>query len=470
MKKALIVEDDELSARALAKWVQEKEACETVIVGTLAEACRQVAAEPPEIALVDIDLPDGNGLDLHATLAELAPSCPMVVITGNASFDTAVEALRLGAADYLTKPIDLARLKAIFAQLRRQWDLTRQVGALRSELIELGRFEGFVGSSAPMQKVFRYIERVAPSQASVLVFGESGTGKELVALAVHRLSPRRERPFVPVNCGAISPTLIESELFGHERGSFTGADRQHAGYFERASGGTLFLDEVSEMPIELQAKLLRVLETGSVLRVGGSKAIAVDPRVIAATHRNLDKHVEEGRFREDLLYRLNVFPIQLPPLRDRGDDVELLAQHFLTEINRAEDTRKRLAPEALVKLRSYSWPGNVRELKNLVHRAAILADSVISPEDIPLEPDTEPSLEATPQGNSLRIVPGTPLAEVQRRVVLATLQELGLDRTKTADALGISVRTLYNWLKEYGEPGDGRGVGGGAREESLTPP
>jgi DNA-binding NtrC family response regulator len=341
------------------------------------------------------------------------------------------------------------------------------VGALRNELIELGRFEGFVGSSAPMQKVFRYIERVAPSQASVLVFGESGTGKELVAQAVHRLSPRRERPFVAVNCGAISPTLIESELFGHERGSFTGADRQHAGYFERASGGTLFLDEISEMPIELQAKLLRVLETGSVLRVGGSKTIAVDPRVIAATHRNLDKHVEEGRFREDLLYRLNVFPIQLPPLRERGDDVELLAQHFLTEINRAEDSRKRLAPEALVKLRSYSWPGNVRELKNLVHRAAILADSVITPEDIPLDPDTEPTLEATPQGNSLRIVPGTPLAEVQRRVVLATLQELGLDRTKTADALGISVRTLYNWLKEYGEPAEGRGT----REESLaTPP
>ncbi len=446
MLTAMIVEDDEISARALESLLKE-DGFVPYTVSTLAAARRRIAEQPPSLALVDMVLPDGNGLDLAKSLAEHAPEASFVLITGFASVETAIEALRSGVADYLTKPIDLGRLKLVLAHLHRERELNEEIGALRSELLVLGRFEGMVGSSPAMQRVFEMIRKVAPTQASVLILGESGTGKELVAQAIHRRSKRRSQPFVAVNCGAISPQLIESELFGHERGSFTGADRQHRGVFERSSGGTLFFDEVSEMPPDLQVKLLRVLETGQVVRVGGDRPIGVDLRVIAASNRDLEQAVAEGKFRQDLLYRLKVFPISLPPLRHRIEDVDAIAESFLSDHNRREGRQQRFAASALASLRSYPWPGNVRELKNAVHRSAILADDEVKVEDLPAE--IRGGQAAEEPGGALRFAPGTPVAVVQKRLVLATLDTLGGDRTRTAEALGISVRTLYNWLKEY---------------------
>ncbi len=464
MLTALIVEDDEISARALESLLKE-EGFVPFTVSTLAAARKRMAEQPPTLALVDMVLPDGNGLDLAKSLGELAPESSFVLITGFASVETAVEALRSGVADYLTKPIDLGRLKLVFAHLRRERELNEEIGALRSELLGLGRFEGLVGSSQVMQQVFELVRKVAPTQATVMVLGESGTGKELVAGAIHRLSKRRSQPFVAVNCGAISPQLIESELFGHERGSFTGADRQHRGYFERASGGTLFFDEVSEMPPDLQVKLLRVLETGLVLRVGGDRPVSVDLRVIAASNRDLDEAVAEGKFRQDLLYRLKVFPITLPPLRQRAEDVEPIAESFLAEHNRREGRQQRFAASALAALRAYPWPGNVRELKNVVFRAAILADDEVGVADLP--PEIHGGQWPEEPGGALRFAPGTPVAVVQKRLVLATLDSLDGDRTRTAEALGISIRTLYNWLKDY-QAEDG-GIGEAQEEPATTP-
>ena len=348
-----------------------------------AQARERLEEAPPAVVLTDLMLPDGSGLELVEAAAGVGAQ--VVLITGHASVETAVEALRRGATDYLTKPVDLARLKAILANVARTRELQAEIGSLRGELRKLGRFGPLVGASAAMGAVYDLIARVAPTDATVCIVGESGTGKEVVAQAVHELSRRRKEAFVPVNCGAVSPNLIESTLFGHEKGSFTGAERMHRGVFEQATGGTLFLDEVSEMPAELQVKLLRVLETGTVMRIGGEKAIGVDVRVIAATNRVPEQAVQEGRLREDLWYRLNVFPIGLPPLRERAGDIEVLAEHFLGELNAAGQTRKRWSAGARAALQRYGWPGNVRELKNLVHRAYILAEEEIGVECLPAE-------------------------------------------------------------------------------------
>jgi DNA-binding NtrC family response regulator len=302
------------------------------------------------------------------------------------------------------------------------------------------------GASRPMAAVFEQLARIAPTDAPVLLTGDAGTGKELAALTVHRLSGHAAGPFLPVACGALSPPLIDSELFGHERGGFPSASRQHKGFFERADGGTLLLDEVSEMPQELQAKLLRALESGAVTRVGGEKTIKVDVRIIAASNRDLHAAAAEGAFREDLLYRLKLFPIRLPPLRERTEDIEMLAAHFLGQLNEREGSCKRLTPEALAVLQGYAWPGNVRELRNVIHRAFLLADAAIAPACLAPEL-TDP---ARVDGGLLGITPTTPLAEAERRLILAALEHFGGDRRKAAAALGVSLRTLYNRLREYG--------------------
>jgi DNA-binding NtrC family response regulator len=293
-----------------------------------------------------------------------------------------------------------------------------------------------------MQRVYDLIAKVAPTEATVMLLGETGTGKELVAETIHGLSRRHKEVFLPVNCGAVSPNLTESELFGHERGSFTGADRMHKGYFERANRGTLFLDEITEMPPELQVKLLRVLETNKVTRVGGNDALTVDVRVVAASNRKPEDAVAKGKLREDLLCRLNVFPIHLPPLRERREDVDLLAEHFLALLNKEHDTGKDFTRPALNRLRSHSWPGNVRELKNLVHRAFILADEHIGLDSLPLGVQES-------AGSSLNVKVGTSLGETERRLILATLEECEGDKKKAAEVLGISLKTLYNRLNEY---------------------
>jgi DNA-binding NtrC family response regulator len=296
-----------------------------------------------------------------------------------------------------------------------------------------------------MQTLYDQLNRVAPTSATVLLIGQSGTGKELAAQTLHQLSRRKRAPFLAVNCGAISPQLIESELFGHEKGSFTGADRQHKGFFERANGGTLFLDEITEMSKDLQVKLLRVLETGTFLRVGLPQPIVTDVRVIAATNQQPEKAVAEGKLRDDLYHRLNVFPIQMPSLRERGPDIELLAQYFLDTFNKEEGTHKRFSQDALNRLYDHPWPGNVRELKNCVHRAFIMADDVIGT----LRPDEAPGTVVEEDSATLTVRVGTPLDDIERRVTMATLAQCGNVKRRAAEILGISVKTLYNRLEAY---------------------
>ena len=443
MPHALIADDDANFLLPLAELV-EREGFTTTVASTLKDARELLRTKSPDLVLIDLYLPDGKGIDL---LADLDPSEPteVVLITGNASVDTAVEALRMGASDYLTKPVDVARLRTVLAGVLRAHALHEEVDTLRTELRKLGRFGSLVGASPVMQRIYDLISRVAPTNATVLVTGESGTGKELVAETVHALSRRRKGPFVPINCGAISPTLIESELFGHERGSFTGAERTHRGHFERAAEGTVFLDEVTEMPIELQVKLLRVLETGSLTRIGGERSIPFDARVVAATNRNPEEAVAKGKLREDLLYRLKVFPLHLPPLRERGDDIELLAEHFLGLLNQAEKTSKKFTRETLQRLSAHRWPGNVRELKNLVHHAFILADDDIEADCLPSDLGGAPAAAAA----FLHVKVGISLAEAERRLILATLHECGGDKKRAAEMLRVSLKTLYNRLKLY---------------------
>jgi two-component system, NtrC family, response regulator HydG len=437
--RALIVDDDLELLQVLTEFVR-REGFAATGASTLSQAREEIAANPPDILLVDIHLPDGSGLDL---LDGLEGDPEVVLITGNASVETAVDALRRGLTDYLTKPVDFARLKMALANLARTLEMKGEIGSLRGELRKLGRFGPLIGASPPMQKVYDLIGRVARTDASVLITGETGTGKEVVAQTIHSLSRRSKEAFVPVDCGAVSANLIESELFGHERGSFTGAERLHKGYFERAHHGTLFLDEITEMPLELQVKLLRVLETGAVTRVGGSQSVKVDVRIVAATNRRLEDAVKAGKLREDLLYRLNVFPVQLPPLRERGDDVERLAEHFLGELNAAEGTDKQLTRAARQRIRRYGWPGNLRELKNVLQRAFILAG-----EGEGVDPIPEPVVREV-ASSTVQMPVGTPLAEAERLLILATLDKYEGDKKKVAAALDISLNTLYSRLSAY---------------------
>jgi two-component system, NtrC family, response regulator HydG len=443
---ALVVDDDAGFRESLALLVR-REGFEVREACNLARARECLAEAVPDVVLVDRGLPDGDGIQL---LHDDGPSgeSEFIVITGEASVDSAVQALRAGALDYLTKPIDHARLKSILAGVARTRRFKVEVQGLRGELRQLGRFGRLVGRSPAMHQVYDLIARVAPTQAGVFLTGESGTGKELAAETIHLLSRRRDGPFLAVNCGAIVPTLIESELFGHEKGSFTGADNSRRGYFEEADRGTLFLDEVTEMPAELQAKLLRVLETDTLMRVGGSKVVPVDVRVIAATNRDPAKAVKDRALREDLFYRLNVFPISLPPLRTRGDDLDLLADYFLDAVNAREGTQKTWAPAARAPLRKYRWPGNVRELKNLVERAAIMADTAIGPELLPHAGvgEAERWVEEASTSGTIPVRVGASLDEVERQVILATLESFKGDKKRTAEVLGISLKTLYSRL------------------------
>jgi len=460
MPNALLIDDDPGVLSAFAELI-EAEGFQTSVAGNLADARKLIEKNKDttiDVVLCDLVLPDGSGTDL---LREVDSTTQFIVITGHASVDNAVEALRLGVADYLTKPIDISRLKAVLSNILRTRQLRDEIGTLRGELRKLGRFGDLIGASPVMQELYDRIGRVAPTEATVLLTGESGTGKDVVAQTLHALSRRSKGPFWPLNCGAVSPTLIESDLFGHERGSFTGAERMHKGYFERAHGGTLFLDEITEMPIELQVKLLRVLETGKIVRLGGEKPIDVDARVIAATNRDPEDAVTQGKLREDLLYRLRVFPINLPPLRARGEDIELLSNHFLALLNQGGDfqTKKAFTRDAVHKLRNYSWPGNVRELKNLVHQAFILADQDIGPACLPMQvrgnsdaaavSDSPTADAAVDVSQQLKVGVGTSLAEADRRLILATLEQYGGNKRKTASVLGISLKTLYNRLNEY---------------------
>jgi two-component system, NtrC family, response regulator AtoC len=443
MPHALIIDDDMSFQLGLAEAVR-LEGFTTTTAGSLEEAREELAKAVPDVLFIDLNLPDGTGLDL---LQEMETIPETVLITGQASMETAVQALRRGVADYLTKPVDFARVKMVLANVSRTRELREEIGGLRGELRKLGRFGALIGGAPAMQKVYDLIGRVAKTDATILITGDTGTGKEVAAQTIHQMSRRSREPFLPLNCGAVSPTVIESELFGHERGSFTGADRIHKGYFERANRGTLFLDEVTEMPLELQVKLLRVLETSEVMRLGGSEAIKVNVRVIAATNRRPEDAVAEGKLREDLHYRLNVFPIHLPALGERREDIELLADHFLTLLNKQEATSKQFTKAARARLRNHGWPGNVRELRNVVQRAFILAEEEIGEGALPLGGSASVGANS---GASLLLKVGISIPETERRLILATLESLGGDKKKAAEVLKISIKKLYNRLREYG--------------------
>ena len=501
MPHALVVDDDIDSAASLRALIAGEQFT-VAVAHNLREARRQIALQQPDILLLDLRLPDGNGMDLLADPQLLANS-EVVLCTGHASMDTSIQALRLGAADYLVKPINLKQLQGVLSRIMKPAALQAEVEDLTANLAQSGHFGHLWGTSAAMQRVYEQISRVAGTSVTVFITGESGTGKEVVAQTVHDLSRRRKRPFLAVNCGAISPNLIESEIFGHEKGSFTGAERQHQGFFERASGGTLFLDEITEMPLELQVKLLRVLETSRFMRVGSTVSQEADVRIIAATNRLPHKAVAAGKLREDLLYRLNVFPIELPPLRERLSDVGLLAGHFLIGISAQEGQARRFTPAALAQLANYTWPGNVRELRNAVQRAYVMAPGELiderwlpqvdaspgatgalpaetpgpapaaAPTPIPTSaPASAPAPQTAPQAGPLHSITlplGISLAQAERALMLATLRHYNHHKERTAAVLGISLKTLYNRLKEYAAE-DGAPTAPGGLEPPLGPP
>ncbi len=457
MSHVLIVDDDTNTREALAAFATQ-EGFTVATAGSVAEARIQLVRQRPDVVLVDLQLPDGRGIDLFEDLEDRA-NVETILITGHASVESAVEALRLGASDYLTKPVNFQRLKSVLERVPKSGELRAEIGALRDELRRLGRFGRLVGRSPAMQEVYDKIARVAPTEATVLLLGESGTGTEIVARTIHELSRRRKQPFLAINCGAISASLIENEMFGHERGSYTGADRQHKGYFEQANGGTLFLDEITEMPMELQVRLLRVLETGTLMRVGTARVIETDVRIIAATNRDPREAVRSGKLREDLYHRLNVFPLEIAPLRERGDDIEPIAQHFLQEMNEACGTHKAFAGGAIARMKEYRWPGNVRELKNYIHRVFIMAgdEGLEGPSsetgNAPSRATHAASLSVAPPGPSGPVITvplGTPLSVAARELILSTLEHCGGERKRTAEMLGICTKTLYNRLREYG--------------------
>jgi DNA-binding NtrC family response regulator len=453
---ALLVDDDADAAETMAMLIAN-EGFTVATAGTLRDARRQLALQEPDIVLLDLMLPDGSGMELFND-AKALPNAELVLITGHASLDTSIQAFRLGAADYLVKPMSLKQLQGVLSRVTKPSALKAAAGDMASQLEHEGHFGALWGTSPPMRKVYEQIARVAGTAVSVFITGESGSGKEIVARTVHDLSRRRSGPFLAVNCGAISPHLIESEIFGHEKGSFTGADRQHLGFFERTNGGTLFLDEVTEMPLDLQVKLLRVLETGTFMRVGSTQVQEADVRLIAATNRNPLQAVAAGKLREDLMYRLNVFPIHLPPLRERAEDVPLIARHFLEQIGEREGAAKRFAPEVLQRLSEHRWAGNVRELRNVVYRAYVMTPGETIVDDcLPGSPGTQAPSEGPP---TLTIRVGTPLAEVERQLTLATLEHFGRHKEKTAATLGISLKTLYNRLKDYAAEDETVGVPG----------
>ncbi len=470
MTHALIVDDDADSASSL-KALIAGEGLTVAVVHNLRDARRQIALQQPDVVLLDLQLPDGNGMDLFADPNLLAES-EVVLITGHASLETSIQALRLGAADYMVKPINMRQLQGVLSRFMKPAVLKAEVQGLVEQIDASGHFGHLWGRAPSMLRLYEQISRVAGTSVTVFITGESGTGKEVVAQTVHDLSRRRQRAFLAINCGAISPNLIESEIFGHEKGSFTGADRQHLGFFERASGGTLFLDEITEMPMELQVKLLRVLETGRFMRVGSTQTQETDVRVLAATNRLPAHAVTSGKLREDLFYRLNVFPIELPPLRDRLSDVPLLAQHFLAAFGAQQGQAKRFSAAALDRLGQHRWPGNVRELRNAVQRAYVMAaDELIDVQCLPdvadaastwvpaaavaVTPDSiaesvePPSPPAATTGDGITLPIGTSLAQAERALILATLRSFHHHKERTAAALGISLKTLYNRLKEY---------------------
>lgn len=456
MKEKVLVVDDEQSHRTMLKAVLSKEGYEIFEADDGISAIKAVEKEPFDLILMDIRMTDMDGIEAMREIKKISPAIPVVMMTAYASVKTAVEALKSDAYDYLTKPLDIEELKILIQKALEHYRLHEENVLLKERLADRFDFSQIIGKSRPMKALFETLSLISPSDATVFIYGESGTGKELVANAIHQNSPRAEKAFIKVSCAALPETLLESELFGHERGAFTGAFSRKAGRFQLANGGTLFLDEVSEMSWATQVKLLRVLQEREFEPLGSTKTIQVDIRLIAATNKDLEAEVKEGRFREDLFYRLNVIPVRLPLLRERKEDIPILAEHFFRQYQeRNRSGTKGFLPKTMDTMVRYDWPGNIRELENAIERAVLLCrGEYILPEDLP------PYVQgAENTGHPMVSVPsGMPLKEVEREVILQTLADTDGNRTHTAKMLGISRKTLQNKLKEYGVREDKKGV------------
>ena len=450
-EKVLIVEDEENERSGLAELVSAW-GYRTDIARDGLEGLEKVAAWSPGIVITDLKMPRMDGMELLHRIAEQPQPIAVVLLTAQGSIDLAVDAMKIGAYDFIQKPVDPARLKQILQNAARHRGTSLELEVTKRKLRDTGVFGSLVGSSKGMQEIFRLVEMVAPSTASVLITGESGTGKELVARTIHEMSPRKGKPFVAINCSAIPETLIESEIFGHEKGAFTGALERRAGCFELAEEGTLLLDEIGEMPIATQAKLLRVLEDHKLRRLGSKIETPVDVRVLAATNKVPEEAVSKGELRNDLYYRLNVFNIHLPPLREHKEDIPQLVDALLADMSAKHSREVGGVHESVVQMFSnYSWPGNVRELRNTLERAVIVCEgSLIEPRHLPPNFGTAGLRVATSDVDGVRLEVGTTVGEAEKMLILKTLAATNNNKTRAAEILGISLKTLHNKLKEYG--------------------
>ncbi|HXZ27399.1 MAG TPA: sigma-54 dependent transcriptional regulator [Terriglobales bacterium] len=449
-ERVLIVEDEENERSGLAELVSAwGYRAETAKDGV--EGLEKVAGWSPGIVITDLKMPRMDGLELLERISAQPQAVAVILLTAQGTIDVAVEAMKSGAYDFIQKPIDPTRLRTILNNAARQRGTERELEVTRRKLRDTGVLGSLVGSSKKMQETFRLVEQVAPSTASVLITGESGTGKELVARTIHEMSPRKGRPFVAINCSAIPETLIESEIFGHEKGAFTGALERRAGCFELAEEGTLLLDEIGEMPVATQAKLLRVLEDHKLRRLGSKLETPVDVRVLAATNKVAEEAVARGELRQDLYYRLNVFHIAMPPLREHKEDLAELVPALLAEVNSKHGRKVGLVSDAVMSLfQDYSWPGNVRELRNTLERAVIVCQSPeIEPKHLPPGFGQGLPRPAVEEPNAVRLGVGTTVDEAERLLILKTLEFTNNNKTRAAEILGISLKTLHNKLKEY---------------------
>lgn len=443
----ILVVDDERNIRGALVTLLEKKHYQVRGVGTAEEAVEQLETATADLVLTDLKMPGMGGMEFLRRLKQKWPDTEVLVMTAFGSIDTAVEAMRYGAYDYITKPIDRERFAVVVEKVLERHALASENRQLKDRLETKTRFNQMVGESEPMQRVYSLVEMVADSDVTVLLTGESGTGKELVARAIHHKSPRSDGPFITLNCGALPENLFESELFGYEKGAFTGATTNKMGRFELADGGTLLLDEVGELSLKSQVDFLRVLETKEFRRLGGTKIVKVDTRIVAATNRNLLEAVKDGNFREDLYYRLNVVPVHLPPLRERGDDIPLLADRFMNEFSTQHHCEpKEISRQAMRLLRLYAWPGNIRQLRNLIERLVVtVKNPLVEPEHLPEE------IQASREDARTMVVAlGAPLKDIEREAIRRTLIEVTNHREKAAKLLGISLRALQYKIKEYG--------------------
>jgi DNA-binding NtrC family response regulator len=449
-ERVLIVEDDPATRVGLAELVGAW-GFQTEVAANGEEGMDKVTTFRPAIIVSDLVMPRMGGLDLLRALKDQLSDLTIILLTAQGTVDSAVEAIKEGAYDYLSKPVDPSRLRILLQKAVERQETLREVKHLRRQLRDQGSFGRIIGNSPSIRAIYRVVEQAAPTSASVLIWGESGTGKELAAQTIHELSPRAAFPFVAINCAAIPETLLESEIFGHEKGAFTGAHDRRTGVFELAHRGTLFLDEIAEMQPATQVKLLRVLQERSFRRLGGRQEQSVDVRVIAATNQNPTEAVKAGRLREDLYYRLNVFAIEIPPLRDRREDVPLLIQRFLNEFNATNEKAVRgVDQDAMQILEQYPWPGNIRELRNVIERATILTDTeFIGTRNLPPLLVTRGE-ETLP---NITLTPGTTVDEAERKLILLTLDHMHNNKTRAAEVLGISLKTLHNKLNRMKEEG-----------------